>query len=383
MRDVLSASIVAAIGLLGLAPFQLHAQGQDGQQITKQILATWGEANKTVQTLKCEASLDSFFPQGVLSNEHNRGRKPDKKLVGDIPSQDTLEKGGKMKWAIDFAAPRILKERHAVTPQFHYINQPRLLKEHSIHIFAQDKYRIFRPRPENWTDADRNDKKAHPDATFYEDSGLEFLLAFSDLPLMWHAGGVTGELLLPSRIKSLQIAARWSYRGEVDYKGVKCHILSTPNQESTSSDLEFWIGQEKGFPIRYCQAKHDGAKAWQIEVDYAIVDGGPKMTSWTYTEYDLASQVLKSSQTFKIATLTTNEKLNDELFNHTPKEGMTIVQSKNAEVFQVAADGSLVPFTPSQGVHRRWFILSGLVIFASILAIFVIRRSHRKSREVA
>ena len=63
MRDVLSASIVAAIGLLGLAPFQLHAQGQDGQQITKQILATWGEANKTVQTLKCEASLDSFFPQ--------------------------------------------------------------------------------------------------------------------------------------------------------------------------------------------------------------------------------------------------------------------------------------------------------------------------------
>ena len=100
-------------------------------------------------------------------------------------------------------------------------------------------------------------------------------------------------------------------------------------------------------------------------------------------KYDLASQVLKSSQTFKIATLTTNEKLNDELFNHTPKEGMTIVQSKNAEVFQVAADGSLVPFTPSQGVHRRWFILSGLVIFASILAIFVIRRSHRKSRDVA
>lgn len=355
-------------------------------QVIEKMVAAWAETNKAVRALDCQASVESFYPKGSLSAQHNRGPMGKNRVQIAIPAEDTRLKDGACRWALDFPTPRIRKELRATAPHYYQSSKPpELLNEHTIGLFADGKFRSFRPRADNWSPNDRDDKRAHPDAVFYEERGQEFLLSFEDTPLMWAAGSVTGKLLLPSRMKLLEPATAWSYHGEGSLKSHKCFIVSLPNQNDSSSIVEFWVGAEAGFPIYLCRARErkGGAQHWQIEAEYRADGVKPLLAAWTYTQFDLVSQQVVYDRTFRVTGLTLNPEFSPEDFNNQPTPGMTVFSVRDNAVKQVMPNGTLSPYTPSTPSHWHWKWLVGVVSVIAVSSLVLLFRRKRSGRRLA
>jgi len=364
---------------------------KDPQQIIQQMLLAWKEPNASVRTLNCRVSVESFYPKGCLSAEHNRGADNQDRINELIPDKDTRITDGMIHWAIDFDGTRIRKVVRNRTPRFQQNARPDLSPEHTIHIFANKKYRVFRPRADNWTEKEREDKSTHPDVHFYEGQASEFLLTFSELPLIWAAGGVSGKLLLPGRMKLLDGPEQWTYLGEGEVRGNKCHLLSVPNQDSKSSVLEFWVGREPHYPIYVCRAKIKEMDwiPWQLDVEYERSQGRQKLAAWTYTEYESPTRnvpvpKVQWAHTYRVVELLSNPSLADDLFDHRPSKGMVVFHAPDNRHYEVAADGSLVPWSPkdkSSGARRWLYIISGIVL--ALCLIFAVRAWRRKTNQAS
>ncbi len=375
-----------------LLPFCSAAQEpNDPQQIIQHMLAAWKESNATVHTLNCRVNVESFYPKGCLSAEHNRGANEQDRIKEAIPDRDTRITDGTIHWALDFDNTRIRKVVRDRTVMMSQDGPPRFLPEHSIHIFANKKYRVFHPRTENWTEKEQKDKSTYPDVHFYEGQAPEFLLAFPELPLMWAAGAVSGKLLLPTRMKLLDGPEQWTYLGETEVRGHKCHLLSVPDQDSKTGVLEFWVGQEPHFPIYVCRArlKEMDWTPWQLDAEYERSQGRPKLATWTYSEYESPARnvpvpKVQFTHTYRVVELSVNPSLADELFDHRPSKGMVVYHAPDNRHYEVAADGSLVPWSPkdkSSGARRWLYIIGGIVL--ALCIIFAVRTWRRRTNQAS
>ena len=166
-------------------------------------------------------------------------------------------------WDIDFATQRIRKEYEVTNPWYHEGGDAELAADYSLHLFAENKYRLFRPKALS----DEGSALA-PDVTLFEGASHQFLLSFSDLPLLWLAGGVSGQCPVPKTMQYLDGIDRFSDRGRAEWDKHECVIITVPEQKSKTTVREFWVGPEKPYPIYCCRPRNGDSVNWQIDVTY-------------------------------------------------------------------------------------------------------------------
>lgn len=312
---------------------------QAGRAIIEKMVATWGEANRSVRTLDCRASVETLFPKGALSQERNNRFPPNdpRRIQTPVPPEDVRTTGGTCRWVLDYEGPRIRKEFRGKEAYYDLGDLPQIQDAHHIAIFAEGKFREFRPREANATPPGPAGVPT-PDATHFEKRSQEFLLDFNDLPLMWVAGSVTGKLLLPSRMKLVEPASAFTYRGKGDYKSHPCHIVTLPDQNSKKAVVEYWVGAEPGFPIYFCRAKMGQVVFWQVDAEYRTGAGTPALSAWTFTQLNLFTQKIYLASTYRITELKINPELSADLFDHNPKPGSIVFSVPDNSYKQVQSD---------------------------------------------
>jgi hypothetical protein len=352
---------------------------QAGRAIVEKMVAAWAEANRSVRTLDCRASVETLFPKGALSQERNDELGPNDphRVQTPVPPEDVRTTGGTSRWALDFGGPRIRKEYRRKEAYYNLGDLPEIQDSHHIAIFAGGKFREFRPREGN-----ADPSAAHPgvpttDAMLFEDRSPQFLLDFTDVPVFWVAGSVTGRLLLPNRMKVLEPPAAFTYRGNGDYKSHKCHIVTLPDQNSKTSVVEYWVGAEPGFPIYFCRAKERQTVYWQIDAEYQTKAGAPALSAWTFTQFKRPTQRIYLASTYRITELQINPDLSADLFDHNPKAGSVVFSVPDNSYKQVRSDLSLAPYVPPSASRWKWPVIIGAVLVIGLITFYAWYRRRR------
>ena len=350
-----------------------------GRAFIEKMVAAWTAANRSIRTLDCRASIETLYPKGALSKERNGRFAPNdpRRIQSLVPAEDVRTTGGTCRWAFDFDGPRIRKEARAKEAYYNLGELPEIKDAHHIKIFASGKFREFRPRGANASPAGPAGAPI-PDAMLFEESSKAFLLDFNELPLLWVAGSVTGKLLTPNRMKVLESPGSFSYRGEADYRGHHCHLVTLPDQNSKTAVVEYWVSAEPGFPIHFCRAKDGQIVYWQIDVDYRIEAGEAALSAWTFTQFDYFTQTVYLASTYRVLELQFNRELSADLFDHNPKPGSVVFSVPDNSYKRVLQDGSLAPYVQRTPSRWKWPTIVGAAVVIGLLIFYACAMSAPK-----
>ncbi len=214
----------------------------------------------------------------------------------------------------------------------------------------------------------------------FENASHQFLLSFSDLPLLWVAGGVNGKDPLPNRMNHLENAARFSYRGEAQWKHHNCVVLSIQEQDSNTAVREFWVGIEKDYPIHSCRARNGNNIYWQLEVDYINQDAHLIPNVWSYTGYVRRSKLFYKL-TYKIQHININLSIPTETFEKKLEPGMVgFLVEKNTPI-EVDRKGGLIPLGAGEARRFSPILLWGVSVFALAIGVYCAWRRLRRGHE--
>ena len=145
-----------------------------------------------------------------------------------------------------------MKKEYKITKPYFSEHARELAPEYALHLFNDKKYRLYKPK-EQEPKVDPDAKGLRPDVMLYEGASHSFLFSFSDLPLLWLAGGVSGQAVLPLQMQLLDGPERFTYRGQAQKEGHDCVVLTVQEQHSGTAVREFWVDREKPYLIRYCR----------------------------------------------------------------------------------------------------------------------------------
>ncbi len=367
---------LAAAAVLVCLPAR-RAGAEEPTEIVSRIVSSWRTRQDAARSLVCRARVDSFYPKGSLSQElqlrADRGR-----IVPAYPANDVRYQNETAGWTIDFVGkPRVRKE-FCVTNPFYTESTCVLQTDCQIHLFVDDKYRLFRPRDQNAWMGDEN-KRQRPDVFLYEDQSNGFMLDFSELPISWIVGGVTGQQVFPSDIKRLEPAGQFTYRSEVERGNTRCVVLTTREQQATTIVREFWVDSRPPYAIRLCRARQGETAHWQIEATYR--DGEYTPTTWTYTQYNRPDYKQFTTKTFRIEQLIVNQPIQDHTFDNTLKEGMVVFDVARNDAFLADQDGALTVYREETSRLGR-MVRYGLGVTAGVLGLVLLwlwRRSRHRA----
>ena len=370
IRAVLSIMVYMVAGDFSLAS---AGEIEERKDLIRAIFANWQARQAEVKTLSAAAKVNTFYPKGYLS-EYRLFSMDNKKDKSIIPESDRYFANEPCCWEIDFINQRVRKEYELTKPWFHE-DYSELALDYGLHLYANGKYRFFRPKERYPHKA--KERILTPDVVLYENASHQFLLSFSDLPLLWIGGGVSGKDSLPSRMNYLENAARFSYRGEAQWKNHNCVVLSTQEQESKTAVREFWVGVEKEHPIYFCRARDGDEVNWQIEVDYRNQGAHLIPAAWIYTEYVPLSRSF-AKETYTTQHININAALGADLFEKKLEPGMVGYLVEKDMPVKVDRDGGFIPL--EAGKARSYsLILWGTVAFALTIGVYYVwRRVYRR-----
>ncbi|HEX5270900.1 MAG TPA: hypothetical protein VFW33_10450, partial [Gemmataceae bacterium] len=180
--------------------------------LVRAIHAEWSARQQRVKTIKCRALVDSFYPRGYLSatddmSPESRQGKPLQ------PEEDKRFVDEPYSLAIDFAARRVRKEYEETCAWYNSAQnlEPEFFPDHSLLLFADNKYRHFRPKDRVPTNA----REGSWDVVLYEGGATDgMLLGFRELPLLWVAGSVNGQMPSTTQLQQLEGLGRFSGHGD-------------------------------------------------------------------------------------------------------------------------------------------------------------------------
>jgi hypothetical protein len=376
--------LAALLALLAGGGRLAAGEAQRHEEDLRRILAAWQARQTQVQGLTCKAKVESFYPRGYLSDQAEFHTDVPAKLPNPpvYPEEDVRIADGPCSWSLDFANARIRKEAQLTKPYFRSGDDYELIPDYGLHLFRDGKYRLFRTK-------DRQSREPaepgvlSPDVYLYESASHQFLLWFSDLPLLWLGGGVTGRYPLPTAMRRLDAAQRFTVQGLAQWQGIECLVLTVQEQESPSSVREFWVHLAPPYPIHLCRAKNGDVVSWQLEVKYRNQAQQLVPETWTYDEYSVGKTPgLFSRRTYQVEEFQLNPALEAQEFEKRLEPGTTAFHVEKNNAFQVRPDGSLGPLSPrdpstSRGSVRYWIL--GGSLFALLLAVVLTRRSQTAS----
>ncbi len=321
--------VVLSVALTGAAV--TGGEKSPRSELVPTIAAAWQARQGEVKTLACSTKVTTVYPKGCLSDEINRHKKqanvtlpPEEKKFSDEPCS----------WKIDFAAQRVRKEYQLTNPFFHG-KEVELAPDKGLHLFADGKYSFFRPKDS----VPQRKGVLHVDMMLYGGASHSFLLCYSDLPLLWLAGGVNGQWPCPTDMQ--RIDRPWVVKGERQRKGKPCVVITVPEQQSKRSVREFWVGTMKPYPIYYCLTRDGGNVRWEIEVQYGGKDGRLLPTEWTATEYHQGK--VAQTRTYVVQQFQVNVPLPAGTFEKRLEPGMIVFDVEKDQTYRVDQGGTLMP----------------------------------------
>ncbi|HVS37547.1 MAG TPA: hypothetical protein VMS17_18435, partial [Gemmataceae bacterium] len=319
---------------------------------------TWVRSSKGLSRIK------QANPQPGASNDSRIVPDVDKTFVNELSS-----------WAFDFSAQRVRKECQLTGC---YTSKEAFFMNKSLNLFFDGKYKQFHPK-DSYPKAD--DQAFAPDVVLYEDASHSFLLEFTDFPLLWPAGNVSGKYPKPEEMQYLESPDHFSWRGEAQREGHDCVVLTTQEQASPTAVREFWIGTKEPYPIYYCRARNGDKAYWQLEVQYDDQRRLSLPTKWTFTEYSRVGTSFMS-RVYTVRDMEINKQLTAELFQKKLEPGQTVLDVENHKKLEVDSSGALVPFNPvRQSTNTLSIVLWSLLGLAvlGLLAFFAWRYHRRRS----
>ena len=179
----------------------------------------------------------------------------------------------------------------------------------------------------------------------YKGASHSFLFSFSDLPLLWLAGGVSGQAVLPLQMQLLDGPEPFTYRGQAQKEGHDCVVLTVQEQHSGTAVREFWVDREKPYLIRYCRARDGDKVRWQLEADYKSQDGMDVPNEWTYTQYNHPGKLFMR-WTYHVREIKINPALPVGLFEKPLEPGQVAFDVEQNKALEVNRKGELVPLSP-------------------------------------
>jgi hypothetical protein len=325
----LLSAVVLALALSGSA---VAAGGEKPPcEVIPTIVGAWQARQAEVKTLACSTKVTTVYPKGCLSDEINRHKK---QVNVTLPPEEKKFSGQPCSWKIDFAARRVRKEYQLTNPFFHE-KEVELTVDKGLHLFANGKYSYFRPRDSG----PQRKGVQHVDMMLYGGASHSFLLCYSDLPLLWLAGGVNGQWPCPADMQ--RIDRPLVVKGERQRKGKPCVVITVPEQQSKRSVRELWVGTTKPYPIYYCCARDGDRVYWEIEVQYGGKDGRLLPTEWTATGYHQGK--VTQTRAYTVQRLQLNVPLPAATFEKRLEPGMIAYDVEKDQTFRVDRAGNLVP----------------------------------------
>jgi hypothetical protein len=355
------------------------------EAVPRKLVSAWQTRQDKVRTVVCSTVVESFYPRGFLTRQAASiaGMEAPPADAAVDPPSDLRVTEEPCFWVLDFGGNRVRKEYRLTKPHFYGGEGQELAPEYALHLWNGGKYRMFRPR-DTYSERSRATGALTPDVVLYEGASHQFLLWFSDLPLLWQAGGISGEYPRPATMNNLAKPEKFLFRGEAAWAGKECVVLTAQEQDSTTTVREFWVGREPPHPIYCCRARDGDVASWQIEVEYRQQGEHTVPASWTYTEYaSSADPSLFFRKTFRVQELQINAPVTAEQFEKKLEPAMVVFHVEKNSPFQVRPDGSLGPYAPHsaetlQGSRRVWFLVAGILV--PVIILVLARRSLRQSR---
>jgi hypothetical protein len=374
MRAQLALCVATVIGFGGGSILLAEEKGAREGLVPK-IFAEWQAKRERIRTIICEAKVQSFYPKGYLSSLWLPQQTAEFEPV--LPSEDKQFADEPYSLAVDFAAKRVRKE-FRITGIYADTTQRFLALEYGLHLFNNGQYKVFRPK-ETYPEEVTRSASLPPDVLLFENASHQFLFSFSDLPLLWLAGGVSGRYPLPEAMLFLANAADFKTRGEAQREGKDCVVLTAQEQQSKDALREFWVGVEPPYPIYYCRSRNGERIDWQLEVKYRLQGHDLVPSEWVYTGYLFPGKSFRR-QTYSVQRIELNSELPAELFDRKPEPGQTVYKIPNHTMYEVNKDGGLIPVGEARPQKKHlvsWNMLA-FIILASVAALLVAWRYLRK-----
>ncbi len=249
-----------------------------------------------------------------------------------------------------------------------------------LHLFSDSQHKAFRLNKVTPKNAE-NKRGVTPDVSIFDHS-YGFLLTQAEMPLLWAAGGINGQMPMPSKMQQLQADSDFICRGQVLRNGKQCLLLAVQEQKSASAVREFCVGVEQPYPIYSCRAHDGNVSWWEVQVDYSSTCNGILLPSrWTYKAYNFPNKAsLFVLSTFHVQKIEVNSTLSPELFERKLDVGMIVVKDEGSHPLQVTEGGNLVPLGETAQSNRllRILLWIALSIIVLSLMIFGARRCRTK-----
>ena len=348
---------------------------QRHEDLIRSVVEGWRARQDQVQTLTCSASIDSFYPKGLLSDMASPKQRA--KQTHPLPEEDKTFSNQPFTWAIDFKAQRVKMERESTEP---YPAGGVFFIERELQLFADGKYRLFQPK-DGYPHTEPNYNAFQPEVVLYENVSHSFLFSFPDLPLLWTAGGVSGKFPRPEDMQFCESPEHYSWRGEADWGGHKCVVLTVQEQESNTGVREFWAAPKAPYQIYYCRSRDGDQVDWQLEVEYNEQNPRCPPRKWTYTEYHHPGQSFER-MTYSVQNIEFNAPLAAELFHKKLEPGQTALDAETNKKLEVDANGSLTPLNQAGKPTNALLIIFLNVIALALLGVagfFAWRYYRRRS----
>lgn len=334
----------------------------------RHIVASWKGRRNCLQTLRCQARVDAFYPKGYLSTLSQRHNIKELKSVSPQPPQDQWFRGGTCIWIFDFreSKRKIRKEFTWMAPMFYSNKIGEFIKEHTLFLLADDQCRMYRPSP--W----------RPNVTVFGNNTI-CMITNHDLPLIWTFGGVNGEVSGALEFDLLESAERFTYRGHAEHKGRQCIVLTLPEQNSKTLVREFWVGLRPGYPIYCCRMRKGNTVYWEVEADYRRDESGIWIpTRWISISYDNGGSQsgVMSQRVFTIEKWETIFPLTADLFEQQYEPEQTVLDIPQQAQYYVDSDGNLIQTTDSgQRMHTSsWLVWRILLVMLTLVLLWHLGR---------
>ncbi len=224
---------------IGLAWCAAAPADEKSDALVRSIVEEWRSRQHQVQTLDCTAEVENFYPRGYLSELCRPSREgAGLPALPDLPNQDKRFNNEPFACKLDFVSKRARREFSFTLP---YITPDTCeLQTHSeLQLFAGGKGRVFRRKKTELKPDKPN--VVHQDVTLYESGPPAFMFSLIDLPLLWLAGDINGESASPVNMTLLEDAGRFTYRGEAQWQGRDCTVLTVQDQQSPPVSLSFGL----------------------------------------------------------------------------------------------------------------------------------------------
>lgn len=345
----------------------IAANAKEPQEILASIEAAWRKSQREIHSIQCSGRMSSTYPKGGLTSSLSKVAPPKE----GVPEKDLHFDDQQFRWVIDFDNLKLRRESAFVVPRF-TVGSPTVAfeKEVGIDLFSNNEYRYVRERGANpWLEKKNWEVKISP-------AGLPFI-GFDALPILWIAGCMSTEPPRPKSLKSIDNLARWSFRGEAVRNGESLFVITMPEGQSSSVIRELWVSKELPHRVHFCNVRTPRGVPWQLEVSYQASNAVLVPASIKYTEFDYPRTAVRYHGTYTFNEFLINESFNESVFDHSLKPGMTVSYHAKRGLFEVARDGTIVPYQEqrdNRGLFLRILIVVAFCVVAASLVWWLLRR---------